>query len=209
MSAQTQSTKPQGKQCNRCGTPLLWNNTNRWFEDAKYPKFQHCCPLPCNKEGCGGTIYFSKLAPLSEETGRPRPLDYPVPQIDPNNSSQMIWVVHVHKNNVPADVPQTAVPPAQAADVKPLDPGQENLVAHIPVHEGNQYVEAMKNPVAQTANKDFEGTIIQTLTNISERLEQLSNTLEVLIPKVNLIAGKIAEGSIKSASDLVDHHLSQ
>lgn len=208
-------SEPQSKQCNRCGETIIWNTSARFYESLAFPKYQHCCKLPCNKQGCGGSIYFSKLCPPNPETGRPRPLDFPVPQIDPNNKAQMIWVVHVHKNNVAADVPtepQQAPPAPVTTAVSPaIAQGQESLVAHIPVQGENVFAEAQKvqNPVAQTANRDVEGTLIQGLNEIRDRLDQITSTLEAVVPKLNVIAGKIADGSIKTASDLVAHHLEQ
>jgi hypothetical protein len=224
---------PKSKPCNRCGEQIIYNSNSSFFESLAYPKYQHCCKLACNKAGCGGSIYFSKLCPVNPETGRPRPLDFPVPQIDPNNSAQMIWVVHVHKNNVAADSVPTnettkptfpeevkAIAPSQAADVKPLAPGQENLVAHIPVESSNS---TAKNPVAEAANQDAQAAILTTLNQINQRIGALekyfndvvpviTGLIEVMnnvVPKLNVITGKIAEGSIKNASDLVAHHLEQ
>jgi hypothetical protein len=221
MSTTTQAQK--GKQCNRCGNTIVWNNTSRFFESTEYPKFLHCCPLPCNKEGWGGTIYFSNIAPKSEETGRSIPLDFPVPQVSKTDPAKMEWIVHVHKNNIPAEAPATAppatVPEVKAPETKPLAPGQNTLEYKPEAPTANTGISAS----GTLKNQDVDATILSTLNDMNQRLAslekyaneslvpvvtQLTDVMNNIIPKLNVIAGKIAEGSIKSASDLVEHHLS-
>jgi hypothetical protein len=220
----TTTTQAQkGKPCNRCGKTIIWNNTSHFFESPEYPKFQHCCPLPCNKEGCGGTIYFSNIAPKNEQTGKPIPLDFPVPQIMKTDSSKMEWVVHVHKNNIPADTPPAApAPEVKVPETKPLDQGQ-NTLEYKPTPEQSNTGTSVKNPIAQTANPDVNAAILSAINEQNQRLGKLEQyfndvvpaitkyitMMEAVIPKLNVIAGKIADNSITSASDLVQHNLSE
>jgi len=216
-------SEPKSKQCNRCGASIIWNNANHYFESIAYPNFQHCCALPCNKAGCGGTIFFSKICPVNPDTNRPRPLDFPIPQPDPNNPGKKIWVVHVHKNNVAADVPtnettKPSFPEATAVPAtKPLPEGQETL----------EYVEPQtnvaKNTTAQATNPDTTGAILTTLNSINLRLGKLEqyfndvvptltgmmDRMDKVIPALTVITGKIAEGSIRNAADLVQHNLGE
>lgn len=220
-------SEPKSKTCNRCGQSIIWNNANHYFESVAYPNFQHCCALPCNKAGCGGTIFFSKLCPVNPETNRPRPLDFPIPQPDPNNKEKKIWVVHVHKNNVAADVPtnETTVPsfpeaPAVAVpQTKPLPQGQNTLEYVEPAPQTN----VVKNIAAQTENPDAQGAILTTLNSINLRLGMLEkyfndvvptltgmmDRMDKVIPALQVITGKIADNSIQNASDLVQHNLSE
>jgi len=231
MSQQTQ--EPKGKQCTRCGHTIFWNNNSRFFEDKEFPKFQHCCPLPCNKEGCGGTIYFSNLCPKNTQTGRAIPLDLPVPQVDPKDPSKMIWIIHNHKNTIPAETPTapTDLPPELKAIQKPpvtatLAEGQETLEYKPEIAAPQVIPEQVKRPelVAQVANKDVSATLIQAINDISQRLgelERLTNeelvpaikelveSMNATLPKLQVIVGKIADGSITSASDLVQHNLNE
>lgn len=218
-------SEAKSKPCNRCGEQIIWNATSHFYESLTYPKFQHCCKLVCNKAGCGGNIYFSKLCPVNPDTGNPRPLDFPVPQVDPNNPAQMIWVVHVHKVTVPTEpAPPVAQAPAiTVPETKPLAQGQETLVANIPASEPPKVQPQSQNPVAQTANPDAQAAILTTLNQINVRLGALEkyfndvvptltgmmDVMNAIMPKLNVIVGKIAAGSITSASDLVQHNLNE
>jgi hypothetical protein len=229
-------SEPKSKPCNRCGEQIIWNAASHFYESIAYPKYQHCCKLVCNKAGCGGSIYFSKLCPVNEVTGNPRPLDFPVPQIDPNNPAQMLWIVHVHKVSVPTEpAPPT---PQQTAEVVqkiqettvPLAPGQETLVANIQATDTPNVQSRpvaqnpiSQNPIAQTGNQDAQAAILTTLNQINQRMGALEkyfndvvptltgmmDVMNAIMPKLNVIVGKIAAGSITSASDLVKQNLSE
>jgi hypothetical protein len=228
----TTQTKPKGKQCTRCGHTIYWNNNSGFFEDLEHKGYQHCCPLTCNKEGCGGTIYFSNVCPKNPDTGRAIPLDFPVPQINPKDSTKMIWIIHVHKNNIPAETAPTVppAPPEIQAITKP-DPGQATLeytpqapAVAVEQPPAAQNYKPRPELVAEVQNQDVTGTLIKAVGDISQRLgelerltnedlvpaiKELNEVMNAIVPKLQVIVGKIAQGSITSASDLVQHNLSQ
>lgn len=242
MSTTTQ-TQPKGKQCTRCGHTIFWNNNSGFFEDEKYPKFQHCCPLPCNKEGCGGTIYFSNICPKNTQTGRAIPLDVPIPVVNPNDPAKMMWVVHVHKTTIPAEQSTTApaapiaqLPPELKAIQNPTPaPAGQATLEYTPTVEDTKKVvqKVMESTIdagmtGSTGNPGVDASLVgaiqantQAVSDMNARLAKIEEFMNECVlpeyrdfhnywtlakPKLDILVGKIAEGSIKSAADLIEYH---
>ena len=233
-------SEPKVKNCDRCGVPIIWNNTNRFFESVEFPKFKHCCRRVCNKDTCKAFIYFSNIAPKNPETGNAMPLEFPIPQRSKTDPNRMEWVPHVHRVTVPTDETTTQmVEPGQVLEApnKPLPQGQ-NTLEYKPTIEETKVVSGAEilrrldaGMAASTNNQDADSTLLgainsntQTLKNVNERLQKIeefmnavlvpevkdfTNYWKIVRPKLEVVIGKVADGSIKSASDLIEYHQSE
>ncbi len=198
MSKQNTQNKPLTKQCDRCGETIVWNNNMRKFESMEYPGWQHACKQPCNSDGCENPVYFSNQCPKNPATGRSRPLMFPIPQ----NGN---WVVHVHSTSEDQAmilIPVTGQTPAETAP---------------PVVKKEQTTLDVKN-------KDVEGGLLQAVNDLTLRLNKIEEYFDqTLVPDqkemmqyfravkvpLDVIAGKIANASIKTAEDIYSHNAPQ
>lgn len=221
-------SEPKTKPCDRCGMTIIWNNNSRFFESVEFPKFKHCCRKVCNKEGCGGHIYFSNIAPKNPETGNALPLEFPVPQRSKTDPARMEWVPHVHRVNIPTDETTTQMEGQgqPIAENKPLPQGQNTLEYKPTVEETKAVVQKVQESTVN--NPDIDAGILsainrntEILRNVNERLEKIEEFMNVVLvpevkdftnywkivrPKLEVVIGKVAEGSIKSAEDLLEYH---
>jgi hypothetical protein len=136
-----------------CGMEIQWNDNLKGFESVKFPGFKHNHRLVCRTEGCGGDIFFNDFAPKGERSGRPQPLEIPIPV-------NKQWILHAHKKIISTE----------AAQRDPLEPvpstvGQEKVV------------EAPQNNVVSASQTSSVPDPVPSTAGAKTAVEQSANEL--------------------------------